>query len=203
MKLNQTKIHPITSFESPKLPGVITPFCRDDLQGLCELYYDSQTMKYLGGPLTFSQVEAVLGEYIQQSQKFPFGPNAIRDVDQNKLIGRTGLRLSNSNQIIEVFPANGSNSTTCFALNNKVQLGYVIHPKFRHQGIATEAAKATLDFGFRYLQIAEICAFMLAENYGSVKVARDKLSMDCLGNFVYNGDLWYYYYLTREAYLKR
>ena len=179
------KLNPITSFKSPKLPGVLTPFCSKDLPELSQLYGDPKTMKHLGGSLTLSQVEAVLGEYIQQSQKFPFGPNAIRDMEQKQLIGRTGLRVSNSDQIIELFPANGSNTTTCFSPKNKVQLGYVIHENFRHQGIATQAAKAILDFGFRYLQINEICAFMRAENYGSVKVARDKLNMNCLGNFVF------------------
>jgi ribosomal-protein-alanine N-acetyltransferase len=203
MKLNPKKIHPITSFKSPKFSGILTPFCNEDLPELSQLYGDSETMKYLGGSLTLSQVETVLGEYIQQSRRFPFGPNAIRDAQQKQLMGRTGLRVSNSEQIIEVYPANGSNITTCFCLKNKVQLGYVIHPKFRHQGIATQAAKAVLDFGFRSLKINEICAFMRAENYGSVVVARDKLNMTLLGNLVFNDDLWFYYSLTREAYLKR
>ncbi len=197
------KLHPITSFESRKLPGVLTPFCGEDLRELSQLYGDSETMKYLGGSLALSQVEAVLKEYIQQSRKFPFGPNAIRDTEQKQFIGRTGLRVSNSDQIIEVFPANGSNATIGFSLKDKVQLRYVIHPKFRHQGIGTQAAKATLDFGFRCLQINEICAFMRAENYGSVVVARDKLKMNCLGSFVFNDDLWFYYQIAREAYLKR
>lgn len=201
MELNSQKINPITSFITPKLPGVLTPFCREDLPELSQLYCDPETMEHLGGPLTLSQVETVLGEYIQQSRKFPFGPNAIRDAEQKQLIGRTGLRVSNSDQIIELFPANGSNNTTCFALKNKVQLGYVINPNFRNKGIATQAAKAILDFGFRCWEINEICAFMRAENYGSVVVARDKLKMNCLGNFVFNDDLWFYYSLTREAYL--
>lgn len=180
----------------------ITPFTPEDVPGLHEIYKCPDTMKFLGGSSTLVQTKKAIANYILHCRKHPFGPTAIRDAITARIRGRTGLRIANSPQEIELFPL-GDSKTQFFQLNQKVQLGYVLHPDYRRKGIATAAARAVLDYGFRTLCLEEICAFIRIENYASVCIARDKLQMELKGSFYFDNDLWYYYALNRETYLDR
>jgi len=56
------------------------------------------------------------------------------------------------------------------------ELGYLFHPAFQGQGLALEAARAMLDFGFAALGFHRVCARLDALNTGSARVA-EKLGM--------------------------
>lgn len=56
------------------------------------------------------------------------------------------------------------------------ELGYIFHPAFHGQGLALEAARAMLDFGFAELGFHRVCARLDALNTGSARVA-EKLGM--------------------------
>lgn len=66
--------------------------------------------------------------------------------------------------------------------NNCGEIGYVINPNFHGRGLATEAARAVCDFGFRSLGLHRIEARYIVGNQASRRVM-DKLGMREEGTF--------------------
>ena len=60
--------------------------------------------------------------------------------------------------------------------NNSAEIGYVINPAYHGQGIATEAARAVIDFGFSELRLHRIEARHMVGNDASHRVM-EKLGM--------------------------
>jgi RimJ/RimL family protein N-acetyltransferase len=57
-----------------------------------------------------------------------------------------------------------------------VEIGWRLAPAYRGRGLATEAARACLDFGFNNLRLPEIVAFTVPANAASRRVM-EKLGM--------------------------
>lgn len=68
----------------------------------------------------------------------------------------------------------------------EVDIGYRLLPEYWGQGLATEAARATLEYGFSTLRLAEIVALVLPANTASIRVL-DKLGMVRAGDITYEG----------------
>lgn len=187
---------------SPNHPATkLDMFKREDLGPLLQIYKDPETMQYLGGPQTKEQTESAIKKAIQHHEKHGFGPLAIRcaeDVNGSLLVGRTGLRVSESQEKVDLFDLDGSESS--LVLKEKVQIGWVIKSSHRGRGVATKTANSVLDHGFRCLGLTEICAFIQIENYASIKVA-ERLNMQLIGSFVFDGHLWQYHSISKAAYL--
>lgn len=66
--------------------------------------------------------------------------------------------------------------TTLDSENNAGQIGYVLNRKFWGQGIASEAARAVITFGFEFLGLNRIEAKYIVENAASKRVL-EKCSM--------------------------
>ncbi len=66
------------------------------------------------------------------------------------------------------------------AEHNRAEVGYVINPDFWGQGIAAEAVRAVIDFGFNTLSLHRIEARFMQENKASVRVM-EKLGMSFEG----------------------
>ena len=71
--------------------------------------------------------------------------------DENKMIGTVGYTEIN-------------------AYNNSAELGYVINPHFWRRGIATEAVRALIEFGFNELNFNRIYARYMVGNDNSRRV---------------------------------
>ena len=69
-----------------------------------------------------------------------------------------------------------------------VDVGYRFLPEYWGQGLATEACRASLDFGFNTLRLDEIIGLVLPENAASVRVL-EKAGMQSDGEFLYDGTL--------------
>ena len=69
---------------------------------------------------------------------------------------------------------------------DEVDLGYRLLPDYWGQGLATEAARAALDYGLSQLGLERIVAFVDPENLGSKRVL-EKLGMRCEGQVDYDG----------------
>lgn len=54
--------------------------------------------------------------------------------------------------------------------NNNAEIGYVLHPDFHRRGIAAEAAKEVIRFGFSVLGLHRISAVCMKENTPSMRV---------------------------------
>jgi RimJ/RimL family protein N-acetyltransferase len=180
-------------------PTVLTRFCNKDVHDLFEVYSNFYTMQHMGGAMrTLPEVALTLGQYYRIWEKYQTGPLAIRDKFTDRVIGRTGLRISESEEAVELFPFNGSDPIP-LKLSDRWQIGWVLSPEFRGKGIATQAAHAVLEYAFKVQKLNEIAAFIRIENYASVKVAR-KLGMSLVGSFLWNGYLWEYHSLSQENY---
>lgn len=80
---------------------------------------------------------------------------------------------------------NGKMIGTCgFAkidtVNNSAELGYVLNPKYHKMGIAAEAAKTVIRFGFETLELNRIEARFMEGNTPSLRVM-EKLGMSFEG----------------------
>ncbi|MBC9932550.1 GNAT family N-acetyltransferase [Chitinophaga qingshengii] len=108
----------------------------------------------------------------KQQNRFVF---AIILKDNEELIGEVGLHLDNNKQV--------------------AQLAYWVGEPFWGKGMATEAVKAVLRFGFQQLNLQQIFADCKQENTASVKV----LTNNGMINDSMTGSILQYY-LTQEAY---
>lgn len=106
-----------------------------------------------------------------------------------------------SQEAIALLPDNGSQPTQ-FKLEEKTQLGTLVsNLREAGQGIAVAYV---LDYGFRFLELEEICVFLPIKDDEGNQEVRDRLKMNLVGTFSFSLDrIWCYYSLTKKAYLDR
>lgn len=140
---------------------------REFKEGESDLIYDldrdPDVMRYIGSGKTRNKKEAeeYLKNIIRHYNQYGFGLWAVFLKNNETFAGWCGLKhLENT---------------------NKIELGYRLKKKYWGIGIATEASKAVLDYGFRKLQLDHIIAIALPENKKSLSVLK-KLKMTETGN---------------------
>lgn len=79
----------------------------------------------------------------------------------------------------------------------EVDIGYRLLPEYWGRGLATEAAKATLQFGFTTLGLSQIVAMVLPGNAPSIRVLA-KLGMVRGDDITYFGETVQRWVVTRE-----
>lgn len=80
----------------------------------------------------------------------------------------------------------------------ETDIGYRLHPDYWGRGLATEAARATLRYGFETLDLEEIVALVLPGNAASVRVLQ-KLRMARGDDITYFGECVQRWVITRGA----
>lgn len=159
-----------------------------DAEGFYELDADPEVHTYLGNqPVTsMEQVKALILFIRQQYVDNGIGRWAIVDKTTGAFVGWTGLKLVReltNNHI------------------NYYDLGYRLIRKYWGKGIATEAALASLAYGFASLGAPEIYAMAHYQNKGSNKVLR-KVGLKFIEPFDYNGTTHNWYAINREDWTK-
>ena len=139
------------SVETARL--VLRPFTEDDAAALFAVNAHPEVTRYTGdGP--YADVEAVrevirtrtLADYA----KHGFGRWACVEKASGEVIGFMGLKYLPDLQ--------------------EVDLGYRLLPRCWGRGLATEGALASIDYGFRILQLARVIALIHQENTRSSRV---------------------------------
>ena len=69
----------------------------------------------------------------------------------------------------------------------RTDIGYRLHPDYWGKGLATEAARATLRYGFETLALDEVIALVLPGNAASIRVL-EKLGMARTEDVTYSGE---------------
>jgi RimJ/RimL family protein N-acetyltransferase len=159
----------------------LRPFQPDDLDALARLYADAEVMKYIGNgqPRTRAETEALLTLMIRQWEQHGFGRWAMILKATGELIGRCGLSFLHQAE--------------------EVELGYLLATAYWGQGLATEASRACVQFGFEQLKLERIVAVARPENLASARVM-EKIGMVYQGNaFYYNAEV-VYHAISRAAY---
>jgi RimJ/RimL family protein N-acetyltransferase len=130
-------------------------------------------MRFITGvPSTRDQAAAALTKHLNGWQTHHFGHWAVRFKNDPTLLGWCGLDFLDTTPEIEV--------------------GYGLRRSHWGLGIATEAARASLEYGFEHLHLERIAAVAYPENTASRHVM-EKLGMTYVKNgSYYGGDLVYY-----------
>src|SRR5215471_19990514 len=153
---------------------ILRPFSQDDLDDFAAINADPESMRFIGSGTTQSReqtqirVNAILDHYTQHG----FGLFAMVDKTSGEFAGFCGLQHLDSTSEIEV--------------------GYRLSRRFWGLGLATEAARACLQYGFQELHLEQIVAVIQPGNAASKSVAR-KIGMKYIKNArFYNSDVEYY-----------
>lgn len=147
-------------------------FSQDDLDDLFCIYSNPEVMKYVGkGARTKDETQAALISMIKH-WKHGFGMWAVIYKQSDKMIGRCGL---------------------CFLDNTpQVELGYTLDKPYWNMGLATEASRASLKYGFEEIRLERIVGIAKLENIASQRVMQ-KVGMKYEKNaHYYNSDVVYY-----------
>lgn len=132
---------------------VLRDFEVADVPALAGILGDPHVMRYsVRGVLS----EQATGEFVRNCMHAysadGFGPQAVIEVETNRLMGFCGLNTEQVDQVMEV------------------EIGYRLAPSYWGRGLASEAALATLRHGFETLQLASVIAIVQPENIASVRV---------------------------------
>ncbi|HSD58842.1 MAG TPA: GNAT family N-acetyltransferase [Methanotrichaceae archaeon] len=143
-------------FETPRL--LVRPLLDSDYLALHKIYSKPAVMCYIGNlkPYSPEQTQKALTDAHDSYRLHGFGPWAIIYKKRGHLIGVGGL---------EVLP--------CRELP---ELSYIFAPDCWGHGLATEFAKAAIDYSFQKLGLSKIGASFDPENKASMRVA-EKVGM--------------------------
>lgn len=161
-------------------------FVPADLEQLYQnLYAHPMVAKTLSptGSLSLEQTALLLQRRLQHWQQHGFGVWAlIHQLDQ-QLVGHCGLHYFSP------------------AANHppEVELTYALAPNYWRQGLATEAARSVLQWGFDTLKLPQVAAVTAPTNFASQRVMQ-KLGMRYEKTIQYNNTAVVYYAISAAAF---
>jgi len=170
---------------------ILRELLESDLESMFELDSDPIVHKYLGNkPIeTIEQAKNAINFIRQQYEKFGIGRFAAIEKQTGDFIGWSGLKF---------------NTREKEALNGKqdfYDIGYRFMPRFWGKGYASESSFATLDFGFKELNIKTICGAAEVDNIASNKVLQ-KIGLNFIEAFLHKDEKVNWYELNKQDYEK-
>ncbi len=125
--------------ETPRL--VLREFALTDERHLSPILASSQVMRFsVSGCLTLEQTKEEIDSFITSYRKYGFGKWAVILKETNQLIGYCGIALEEIDS------------------KQETELGYRLSENYWGHGLATEAARAALHYGFNKLELPDIIA---------------------------------------------
>lgn len=137
-----------------------------DLQSFSEMNKDVEVMKYFPKTLDENESYEMVQGMKMHFKKNGFGLFAVENKLTGKFIGFTGFAI----------PSFDSYFTPC------IEIGWRYQKEFWNRGLATEAAKACLEYGFDILGFTRVLSFTSAINSNSIKVMK-RIGMRKAGEF--------------------
>lgn len=157
---------------------ILRPVTLDDIDDFFELDSNPTVHKFLGNnPVkTKAQSKEMIIAILKQYEDFGMGRLVMIKKDTNEFMGWSGIKYEQN--LRKEF--------------NYYDLGYRLKEQFWGKGYATEAALASLDYGFNTLKLKEICA-AAGINHIASNIILKKIRMQPSGTFEFEGDLcnWY------------
>jgi len=160
-----------------------------DIDGMYALDSDPEVHKYLGGNTISRKDEALstIDHVIAQYDKYGIGRWAIINKKDNSFVGWSGLKYE---------------TNSFYTDQPYYDIGYRILKKYWQQGIASETAIASLDYGFNTLGLSKINAAAHIENIGSIKVL-ERIGLTLKDQFYYKELLCNWYEITISDYRQK
>ena len=140
-----------TIIETPRLMlREMTPADRPDL---CMILQDKEVMYAYNGPFSDEEVNGWLERQTGRYREWGYGLWAVVLKQTGEMIGQCGVtrQLWNGEEMLEV--------------------GYLFRHSHWHQGYATEAARACMEYAFNVLGASEVCSIIRDNNIPSQRVA--------------------------------
>jgi RimJ/RimL family protein N-acetyltransferase len=138
---------------------ILRDFTLEDVQKVALILGDPRVMQFSPqGILSTAETQAKIEEFIDSYQRQGFGKWAVVFKDNHQLIGYCGIILEHIDGVDEP------------------EVGYRLAPAFWGQGLATEAAKAAVQYGLNQLRLPYILGIVEPANTASVKILK-KLGM--------------------------
>jgi len=127
-------------------------FLPEDLDQYCRIMGQDEVSRQLprGRGLTREETTGVMEHWADSWESKGFGAWAVVTKDNDTLIGHCGL-----NTVSEI---------------NQVEVLYALGEEHWGKGYATEAARASVDWGFQRLKLGEIIGLARTDNLASQKV---------------------------------
>lgn len=159
----------------------LLPFTLEDEAEAFRLFTDPDFMvDAIETVLTRETAMKRLEGYLRVHHEHGFSKLAVRWKGASEIIGYCGFGMT---------PLDGIETP---------ELGYRLDPAVRGQGVATEAARAVVDWGFGELGMTRINAIVLHDNVASIKVL-EKLGFDYVRDTDVEGRPWMFYRLERSC----
>jgi RimJ/RimL family protein N-acetyltransferase len=132
---------------------ILREFQHTDLKELAPILADPKVMRFSQtGVNSVEQVQEKIQGFITCYKEFGFGKWAVVLKENNQLLGYCGIAIE---QIDD---------------KDEKELGYRIDSRYWGQGLATEAASATIGYGFEQLNLPYVLGIVERVNLASVKV---------------------------------
>lgn len=150
---------------------LIREFDPGDAEAFFQLGHDPQVIRFThdpgGGFLDVDQArEVLLSHPIHDYATRGYGRWACVHREERQVIGFAGLKYLDDLQAVDI--------------------GYRFLPQYWGQGLATEAARAVLHYGFSVLKLDEVIGLVLPDNPASARVL-EKIGMHRFGQIDYDG----------------
>ena len=137
--------------ETPRL--ILRHLTLEDTEALAAIHADPIVMEFYPRRRTYEETEQQVKRIINDYQQRGWGVWATIDKASNKFIGRCGLKF----WIVEGHP--------------ETEIGYMLAKEYWGRGLATEAAIAIRDYGFREVNCDRLISLIAHDNIASQKVA--------------------------------
>ncbi len=142
-------------------------FVPEDGKHFYEMNSDPEVVKYTGdGPFARTEQAFDFVKNYAQYEKYGMGRWAVIRKSDGTFLGWCGLKYHPEDDLVEV--------------------GYRLYQQFWGRGYATEAAKASIAYGFESLKLERIYAHVHIDNASSHKVA-EKSGLNFVKEFQYDG----------------
>ena len=159
----------------------LRPFTPDDLDAMYEILNQEGVLRYFppADPPTRDRVEGMIRRLLGHWEERGYGLWAVEAEADGALMGRCGLQYLPD--------------------TDEVEVDFILGRPFWGQGFATEAARASVRYGFEELGIESIAGIAHVENHGSQRVL-EKLGMDRVEQKDFFGMECYRYLVDSESY---
>jgi len=135
-----------------------------DLDDLCHIYCDKESMQYYPMPFTREKVKSWIEWNTRNYSSYGFGLWVVIRKREGIFLGDCGITMQNIEG--EELP----------------ELGFHILTDHRQNGYATEAAEACIDYAFKSLELNTLYSYTSRENIPSQRV-NEKIGMSFVREF--------------------
>lgn len=152
--------------KTPRLK--LRPFSLDDAEDLHQILYTPGVLQYYpsSDPPDLDRVQKLVQRQIEHWKEHDFGWWAVEPLSDHGLIGWSGLQY--------------------LPETDEIEIGYLLSKDFWGKGLATESARAGIDYGFDQLGIAEIIGIVHPDHIASQRVL-EKIGLKFQERSVYFG----------------